>query len=63
MQCFMSYDFDWDPVLYTIDRPVNTPGKPDLYAEEPQLVLLGPFQPQVIPGPERKRKKKKSLRH
>lgn len=47
MHCFMSYDFDWDPVLYTIDRPVSTPGKADLYAEEPQLVLLGPFQPKV----------------
>ncbi len=47
MHCFMSPDFGWDTVLYTIDRPNSTPGQFASCADGKQAVISGPFQPEV----------------
>lgn len=46
LQCFMSPDFGWDTVLYTIDRPNSTPGKGVSCTDGKQAVISGPLQPE-----------------
>jgi len=46
LHCFMSPDFGWDTVLYTIDRPSGPPSKGASCADGKQAVISGPFQPE-----------------
>ena len=46
MHCFMSPEFGWEAVLYTIDRPDST-ARFDLYIDPKEVVTAGPYQPKV----------------
>ena len=48
MHCFLSQEFQWDPVMYTIDRTEAQLGENGLFQDDKQFIIAGPFLPQVI---------------
>ena len=47
MHCFLSPDFHWDPVMYTMDRTEAQVGSNGLFQDDRELTISGPHQPQV----------------
>lgn len=46
MHCFLSQEFQWDPIMYTIDRTEAQLGDNGLFQDDKQLIIAGPYLPQ-----------------
>ena len=47
LPCFLNGDFDWDPMLYTIERPESTSPVVSQYVVPKAAYVSGPFMPRV----------------
>ena len=47
LPCFLNGEFDWVPVLYTMERPDSASPPAKGLAETKPILISGPYQPKV----------------